>query len=489
MSIKRYTADKDTVITNAFKSDLRTRATGSNMGASDSLEVFSIYAQENTGSIEIARTLVQFPTNEISNDRTNSKIPEDGNVQFYLRLFNVPHAQTLPKGFTLLASPISRSWEEGTGLDMEQYLDDTNGGEGANWIFAGAGSAWTTPGGDLLTSSLSQSFPLGNEDLEINVTPIVENWIQRPSENYGFAVHLTTSQESGSNGRSYFTKRFSARRSEFFFSRPIIEARWDNSRKDNRGNAIFSSSLLTQADNLNTLYMYNFVRGKLQNIPSIGGGPLRVALFSGTLQNTGPSTSSILVPQGGGAEQDGVTFVSGGAVATGIYTASFAISKSSPIVSEIYDVWQDLNGNEFHTGSFIVKTHDARDYYETPEYVTKIINLKSSYRNKDKVRLRVFTRLKDWHPSIYSIASNDIENNLVEDAYYRVYRVADNLDVVKYGTGSLKETRLSYDHSGSYFDLDVSLLQPDFMYAIKFMYDINDDLVEQPEVFKFRVDA
>ena len=45
MAIKRYDATKDNTITNAFKQDLTTRGTGSNMGLSDILEVFSIYGQ------------------------------------------------------------------------------------------------------------------------------------------------------------------------------------------------------------------------------------------------------------------------------------------------------------------------------------------------------------------------------------------------------------------------------------------------------------
>ena len=61
MGIKRYTAYKDNTITNAFKSDLQTRATGSNMGLADSLEVFSIFAQANSSSLEASRILVQFP--------------------------------------------------------------------------------------------------------------------------------------------------------------------------------------------------------------------------------------------------------------------------------------------------------------------------------------------------------------------------------------------------------------------------------------------
>ena len=43
MAIKRYYASKDNTITNAFEENLKTRATDANMGASDILEVFSIY--------------------------------------------------------------------------------------------------------------------------------------------------------------------------------------------------------------------------------------------------------------------------------------------------------------------------------------------------------------------------------------------------------------------------------------------------------------
>ena len=48
MGIKRYTANADTTITNAYKANLRTRGTGSNMGLADSLEVFHIYGQASS---------------------------------------------------------------------------------------------------------------------------------------------------------------------------------------------------------------------------------------------------------------------------------------------------------------------------------------------------------------------------------------------------------------------------------------------------------
>ena len=51
MAVKRYFANKDNTITDAFEANLVTRGTGSNMGASDILEVFSIYGQANSSSI------------------------------------------------------------------------------------------------------------------------------------------------------------------------------------------------------------------------------------------------------------------------------------------------------------------------------------------------------------------------------------------------------------------------------------------------------
>jgi len=143
MALRRYTATKDNVITNAFKSNLITRGTGSNMGLSDSVEVFSIYAQANSSSNEQAKTLVQFPilTSDtttpnslytIQGDRNNNKIPASGSVDFYLRVFNVATDQTLPRDFTMVVSPISQSWQEGYGLDMENYSDLTYDGTGSN---------------------------------------------------------------------------------------------------------------------------------------------------------------------------------------------------------------------------------------------------------------------------------------------------------------------------------------------------------------------
>jgi len=510
MGISRYSASIDTTISNAFKMDLRTRATGSNMGLADTLEVFSIYGQAGTSSVtssELSRILIQFPIQNIAADREDGEIPTSGNVSFFLKMFNAEHPFTVPKVFDLNVLAISRSWEEGYGLDMDEYTDLTYNNVGSNWINASSGSNnWTTAGGDFYTdtsSSFTASFITGVEDLEIDVSPLVEQWLssstaQSPTDdanlgsktNYGFGIKFFDAEEGSS--RSYYTKKFFARDSEFFLKRPVIEVRWDSTVKDNTGNFVLSSSLASAAQNLNKIYIYNNIRGQLRDIPGIGEddrGEILVSIYSGSADNTSPTGSKLFLPAGGDVTSTGDVNITGGyAGSTGIYSASFAYISSS--ITTIFPVWHS-GGVEYHTGSAItVNTLDSFDYNPYSTYVCKITNLQDvHYRTGDITRFRLYVREKDWNPNIYTKASTDIDTTIIEDAYYRVYRTVDDFEVVAYGTGSTNHTRLSYDKSGSYFDFPVDILAPGFMYAFQFAFLMPDgNYKQQPQVFKFRVE-
>ena len=87
MTVYRITASTDNTVTNAYGENLTTRGTGSNMGASDILEVFSIYGQASSTSTEYARALVQFPLDTISTKRTAGTLPASGSVDWYLILW------------------------------------------------------------------------------------------------------------------------------------------------------------------------------------------------------------------------------------------------------------------------------------------------------------------------------------------------------------------------------------------------------------------
>ena len=283
--------------------------------------------------------------------------------------------------------------------------------------------------------------------------------------------------------RSYYIKKFFARGSEHFYLRPKIEARWDSARKDRRNSFYASSSLVPAQDNLNTLYIYNQVRGQLQDIPAVGTGELSMSLYYGA--STAPAGTALTCS---GPDGVATTEVSGGWVATGIYSASVAIDTTS---SYLYDVWHNGAGTEYVTGSQIsVRSFSTNTAADTGEYVSNIVNLKQTYSTTEKPRMRMFVRDKNWSPTIYTVATTNIETKVIEDAYYNIFRVADDFDVISYGTGSSNAgyTQMSYDKDGNYFDIDMSLFEAGYSYGIKVSYRVNDRYEEQPELFKFRVE-
>lgn len=466
MTIKRYFATADNTITNAFKENLVTRSTESNMGQADILEVFSIYGQATTSSTETSRVLIQFDTTAVSADRSAGLIPAAGSVSFYLNMFNVAHAETLPVDFTLTVSAISQSWEEGYGLDMETYSDLTYGGFGSNWINKSSGSAWDNEGGDYHASPVfTQRFTEGWENLSIDVTSLVEEWLDSSKDNYGFGVQLTSSQETAN--RSFFTKKFFARGSEYYHKRPVLEARWNDAIMDDRGSFYASSSLAPAADNLNTLYLYNRIRGRLKDIPDVGTGNIEVSLYT----------------QAGGS-QIGSTFT-GSHVSTGIYKCDVYADTTD---TSIVDVWHS-GGVEYHTGSISVKSFTAEAHSPTDKYILKISDAKNYYMNDGFERFRLYIRPRNWSPTVYVVSQAAPETTIIHSASYEVYRIIDNEIVVPHGTGSTLHTLMSYDVEGNYFDLDMSTLEAGYDYGIRFSF--YDDYVQawkdQTYNFRFKV--
>tara|TARA_R110000751_G_scaffold31094_6_gene79107 strand:+ start:1271 stop:2818 length:1548 start_codon:yes stop_codon:yes gene_type:complete len=514
MAIARYTASADTTITNAFEDGLTTRGTGSNMGYADSLEVFSIYGQSSGSTAgqtqELSRMLVQFPIQTISTQRTAGKVPASGSVSFYLKMQNAETPFTLPQDFNLMVVPLSRSWTEGSGLDMDNYQDIGS----ANWINASSGTPWTAIGGDYLTASnYNVAFPLGYENLEVDVSHIVEEWVKyldtSPGigviKNYGFGIHLTASQEgyfSSSSGvdttvsiqntqgavQSYYTKKFFSRSSGFFYKRPVLEARWDSRIEDNRENFYYSSSLAPAADNLNTLYFYNYIRGRLVNIPSIGTSNIYVSFYSSSAAV--PAGSKLELPAGGGVVAAADLNVTGTYVSPGLYKCEMPVTAAATPLLAMHDVWHDDAGTQFFTGSIYPDLIPTYDMAPTFDRVTSCTNLKKSYSTADTSRFRFFVRSKNWSPTIYvkAVANNPTE--IIQSASYAINRVTDNYAAIAYGTGSQNSTYLSYDKDGNYFDLDMSMLEGGYMYELKLSY-YNDSIgawQEQPQAFKFRVE-
>lgn len=609
MSIKRVTAKKDNTISTAFKANLNDRAASSNMGASDILEMFSIFGHASSGSLERSRVLADFPVDEIASMRTSGEIPESGSATFVVKLFNAEHGQTTPSNYTVSAHPLVRTWNEGEGLDMESYLDKGT----SNWYSASAGRPWYTYGGDFATSSYISTSPVplnydmyfdtGFENYEVDITSLVEEWLKtengngqnatgsitltqnladadqiklytfdgqsqnivittasvtvantyyvelgataedtltnikdrldlglsvrlqtevsgatinftqngggfygntiisssfdsttgslvdfnggQGAPNYGLLFKLSGSYETGDQQASYYTKKYFARSSHHQLERPIIEIQWDPSVQDDRANFMRSSSLATAAENLNSIYLYNRRRTGYMDIP-----------------NTGSALLVKLVDQLGGTQVDisgadtSENYVTASRVSNGIYKADFAYAGTE---NTLRDVWikfteDPISGShtyeEIYTGSYItIREESPVSFYETPQYITNITNLKPSYAKDEQATFRLYTRNKNWKPNLYTVARNAAPVDILTDAYYKIVRASDNFVVIDYSTGSVPSySSLSYDASGSYFDLDMSILEPNYLYEISILRKYENDYIEQKEKFKFRVE-
>ena len=596
--IRRYFATKDNTITNSFEENLVTRGTGSNMGASDILEVFSIHGQNSSSSglsSELARVLIEFDIPDIKADRLAGLLPASGSVTWQLKMFNAPHSQTVPSNFTLEAKAISATWEEGYGLDMDTYQDLTKDGVGSNWInakertaasatldltsdiiltsvtkgttrntntfktvvnspaanpgeavlvsftgsataitasitpddavttlttaelvelinsgtvvgktvtvtdslslrelqtasgggsqalvnageghnvtatFAGATGQWTTAGGDYHASpSFTQTFSTGLEDLSIDVSSLVEEWIKGAASggknNYGFGIKLTDAHEA--QAKSFFTKKFFGRDSEFYAQKPVLEARWDSSRRDDRGYFFASSSLVSANDNLNNLYLYNRVRGRLKDFPV---APTFVGIRASSTAAVGSNIASASVSK----------------IATGVYKAQIAVNTA---LTTVNDMW--YNGSTgYHTGSISVKSFQTKGYNPEDIYVLSMPGLRNEYKKNQTHRLNLYVREKNWSPNIHTQAvRTSIPSLIIPSASFQLRRCIDDYKVIPYGTGSTSHTGLSYDVSGNYFDLDTTYLETGYLYDIQYsFYDEENGWEEQPYRFKFRV--
>ena len=372
----------------------------------------------------------------------------------------------------------------GAGLDNDATGSFT-GGQGRE-------KQWETEGGTFFTGSsdapimYSVFMERGDDDVELDISELVEQWIADSKANNGVVFKLSGAYESATNGRSYYTKKVFTRRSEYFFKRPVVEARYDLSTQDDAARFYLSSSLVTAANNLNTLYLYNFFGGQLTNIPAVGTyGLLQLSLYSASQEGL-VAGDKLYLPAGGNVATLGDVNVTGGYVSTGIYSASFAYASSS--ITKAVPVWTTTGSVVFQTGSTIdVKTYAASSYYNIPEYKLNIVNLQDLYYTDEEPTFRIFTQDKNRQVNIYTVATADPPVSVIPNLYYSIAREVDEKTIISYGTSSVEHTKLSYDNSGSFFSLDMSMFEPGYSYIMRFLRKFGTDYTQLPAKFRFRV--
>ena len=179
------------------------------------------------------RVLVHFDLTELTASLVKGDI---SNPKYYLRMYEAEGTQELSTEYKLAAFPISESWDEGTG----KFGDNPKVTNGVSWEnrtnypdsnavtwSQAANIGIAEQGGTVITGSwnASQSFSYQSPDIEMDVTDIVNNWLNNTNTNYGFLLRFSGSQETDNVTRGDL-KLFSAQTNTIY--PPKLEVRWDD---------------------------------------------------------------------------------------------------------------------------------------------------------------------------------------------------------------------------------------------------------------------
>ena len=201
MAVFRLFPSQDTFITDLVPAFPVVPVTGSNFGRSEVLELFKKLGVSGAlgwaGSSSLGHVLVQFDLSPYQSLSASLQAPMQ--PDWWLSLKDSRHPWTLPSSYDVEVMALSRSWDEGSGLDTLGYVDQGQ----ANWVQAQSNIYWTSPGGDFLTGTIVPfHFDHGTEDLTLAVGSLVQHWLSGVIPNNGFAVRISSSQEA--DGLDYY---------------------------------------------------------------------------------------------------------------------------------------------------------------------------------------------------------------------------------------------------------------------------------------------
>jgi len=494
------TASSDTYITNKII-DNQFRATDANVGRAGTLDVFKLYNESKiSGSskpAELSRLLLKFDLSKL-HELTSSNIDINAsNFEAKLKLYDILGGQATPSNFKLVVYPLSRSFDEGIGRDVASFSDldacnfitsSYSNGTSNLWHMTGAYAGGQLNSTDIdyissgtLGSTLHdfgsvQTFPKGNEDLNINVTTILSATLAGQLPDRGLRISFSGSEETDSKTR--FVKRFASRHSSNPFKVPQLHVSWDDSVVDHHGDFVFDLS--------GSVFLNNYHRGTSANILS----------GAASSQVTGQNCVILKLQKGDwkkfitGSQHTAGTDSTG---VTGLYSASFAVSLSSTQkvnrqtqkLSDLVRVSGSIKFDEYwlstdetvgyHTGSLEIIPAQRSSYSADPaSLMFTFTNISDEYHVDDVIKLKVFIDDTAAKEKVYKTPYSK-KSKVLSNLYYRVRNPDLGIVVVPFKKNNAG-TRLSSDSSGMYFEFRVQNLPAGHVYVFDLLttdYDSN----------------
>jgi len=491
-------ATKDTFITNVIVANTF-RASDANVGQGGTLDLMKLHEESTLPGTssndlqEISRILIKFDL-DVFRALTGTLLSGTklNNTTFKLKLFDVLHGDTLPSNFNIIVFPLSRSFDEGPGIDTYAFTDIGS----SNFVTASGGAStavtWSLDGAaksgalddsdiDIITGSAffpglgntslvgTQNFDIGDENLDIDVSTIISGTIAGLLPDYGFRISFSGSEETDSKTR--FIKRFYSRHTNLFTKQPRIEAIFDDSLADHGSNLLF--------DVTGTIFLSNIVRGTFTDIVS-GSRTL-----TGTNSDVVGSTYKWGVPIVKLESGSFSVVYTGSQHQKGLYSASFAIdSLESTLTTELRSagsatmdvVWQSADHTIPYLSSSIVIHEITRENFTKPKrYRISITNLKGEYNINEIAQYRLFIQEVNFSVDSSKLPS-ETQSLILDNMFYQVRELKTNDIVMPFDTTN-NSTRVSYDRYSNYFNMHMKSYAPGVNYKIEFL--IKEDDIEQ----------
>lgn len=480
---RRLRADKDGYITDKIING--TRVIDANVGQAGTLDLFKLANETESGSftgsiIEVSRILIHFnldPLREMTGtilDFTNSSFKAS------LKLKDVFGGQTLPSNFSIIAYPLSKSFDEGNGFDIGLFRDI----DSSNFITASQGITWSLQGaamsGVLGASNIDviergnigsgienlfrvQAFSNGAEDLELDVSRIVSATLAGAIPDYGYRISFSGTQETDDVSR--FVKRFTSRHANDPALRPSLEIFFDDSIQDDHGNFFFDLS--------GSLFLNNFHYDQPANI-----------LFNNQ-QITGTNSLILQLVSGSGSTffQKFITasqFQIGSNFQSGVYRAQFAIATNETASirnavnlagsATFTEIWRSIDGTQgFLTGSLVVKNVPRTAFDTVPSKLNVVVrNNLGKYQSTEKVRFHIFIQNPLERAKVSKLPF-ERKSLLLKNMFYQIVDAKSGKIHIPFETIS-NGTKLSVHDDGMYFDLYMDDLEIGRTYGIELRY-------------------
>lgn len=408
---------------------------------------------EGDFAASISRHLLYFDISSLQQKIASGEINSALTVSYRLRMKNaVPSDKVLDKeqefkkmqraiaaSFDIVAFPIDMAWDEGRGYDIirersliRQMASPRLSGY-SNWDRATTLNTWTEPGiftdpTASTTNYATQHFAVGNEDLNIDISGMVNDWLSGGTNN-GLAVAYTREYELMSSDTRYISSFFTHNTNSAF--KPYMEVIFDEQ-------VIMDDRMNMTNNRRGRLFLYTFSGNSAANYYS--ASTVNVLNSNNTPVHTG------LIPT---------------QMEKGVYYVDVFMSGASR-GQKFKDVWQGVTFDPGYDAQDITQTFSIDDNYYTAnqpslnEYALDVYGISngSILSNDEVIRVHCDLRVN------YSL-------NPPDKSYRLLYRLVMNNQEEPIPWTPVNQTVMSGRRT-NYFLMDTSWLLHNQTYSIQF---------------------